>query len=177
MKSAIHVLIFFNIIFLFGCSKKIEADNDYNNIDIIIDNQTEESIFIEKVELVSTSCTDNEKIYELSTSILSYYKDLSMHGPFAFNIEILPRAKHKTIIKGYNFPNNDKISYYDNDEKAGIETIKNFYPASAVKFELYYTKVKIESDTYKQYISMAKQNGFGPIQGYIKNSTIYFLIK
>jgi hypothetical protein len=154
-------------------------------MDVVIENKTQNKLYTGKLSVHSLHCGDNEKVYNLVTSIDYDTSNMTIDcfgGDYIYDIEI---PANDIIIIKMDKNQKDKIFEINNerysikfDKQYGYKTIieNNFYNDNEIKFLIYYTNKKINVKYYSDYVETIKENGY-PLYGYYKNGVVYFLIK
>jgi hypothetical protein len=133
-----------------SCSR---GDNNKASIDVIITNNSNNSVYIGSVKPAAYVIEDGRCIFFLSTPIIFNQKSIIMYGPFDF--DIIVETNETRVIK-MRMPHEQ----HDTD---------NIY-------RLFYTKEKKIIEDYNVYVDVVKNMSF-TIDGYKKGNRIIFEIK
>jgi hypothetical protein len=169
------MILLINIIILISnCSKY-----NFDFLEVVIYNELDESVFVEKVRATVTCYEENEKQYYLSTPVFLDINSIRLNGPFTFNIEIPAKSKVSIRTKKFNI-NNEKHDYRivkEGEKITNIEehVIEKYYLDSDITFILYYLPKYINLRKYEDYKNNLIESGFIS-KGYKSYNNIIFII-
>jgi hypothetical protein len=178
-----YSFLLFIIITLLNCSfDKNKRAKIY--IDVVIENKTQNKLYTGKLDVHSLYCGDNEKVYNLVTSIDYDASNMTFDcfgGNYVYDIEIpandIIKIKMENKIDKIFEINNERYSI-ELDKQYGYKTIfeDNSYNDNEIKFLIYYTNKKINVKNYSDYVETIKEKGY-QLYGHYKNGVVHFLIE
>jgi hypothetical protein len=165
MKTYYLKSIIFFVIFLHGCK-------DIHRIKVIIDNKSQEAVYVESLGYTANICMSEEKVYYLSTPINIDQTSMVPHGPFVFEDIIEPQTRKIFEVKYFDI-NYEK--YYYRIGRGGLErVIDGRY--NNITFQIYCFNEKKEFEKYADLVNNILRAGVCA-KGYKINNDIHFVIK